>query len=55
MAKLGIEIHVVEALLNHQSGVISGIKAVYIKHNYNEEAKKAVEQYEIHLREIVSG
>lgn len=53
-AKIGTPIHVVEALLNHQSGVISGIKAVYIRHNYADESKKAVEQYEKYLQNIVA-
>lgn len=53
-AKIGTPIHVVESLLNHQSGVISGIKAVYIRHNYEAEAKIAVANYEKHLQNILA-
>ncbi len=54
MAKVGTPIHVVESLLNHQSGVISGIKAVYIRHNYHAEAKIAIANYEKHLQTILA-
>lgn len=48
-AKLGTPIHVVEALLAHRSGVISGVTAIYIKHRFLEEAREAQERYEAYL------
>jgi len=53
-ARIGTPIHVVEALLNHQSGTISGISAVYIRHNFMLEAEKALACYENELQSIVA-
>ena len=36
-AKIGTPIHVTEKLLNHVSGTISGVSAVYNRHSYTEE------------------
>ncbi|MFS4438621.1 tyrosine-type recombinase/integrase [Paracoccaceae bacterium GXU_MW_L88] len=49
-AQLGTPIHVVEALLNHVSGEISGLKAIYIRHNFLAEAKTAQLRYIDHLQ-----
>lgn len=54
-AQIGTPIHVVEALLNHQSGTISGIARIYIRHNFLAEAHTAQLAYEDHLRYIVSA
>ena len=35
MARLGVAPHVIEAFLNHQSGVISGIAATYNRYSYD--------------------
>ena len=42
LARLGIPIHVTEKLLNHVSGTISGVAAVYNRHSYWEEMREAV-------------
>jgi len=55
MAGLGIQQHVVEKLLDHRSGVISGVAAIYNLHQYEAEVKFAVEAWATHLSEIVSG
>jgi integrase len=39
LAKLGVPIHVTERLLNHVTGIISGIAAVYNRHSYWEEMR----------------
>jgi len=39
MAKLGAPIHVVEAILNHKSGTISGVAAIYNRHDYAAEKR----------------
>lgn len=48
-AKLGTPIHVTEKLLNHVSGTISGVAAVYNRHTYLEEMRAAVNAYDQHL------
>ena len=42
LARAGVPIHVTERLLNHVSGTISGVAAVYNRHDYWEEMRKAV-------------
>jgi len=45
-AKLGTPLHVTERLLNHTSGAVSGVAAVYNRHTYLPEMREAVEKYE---------
>lgn len=52
MAKLGIQQHVVEKLLDHRSGKISGIAAVYNRHEYRDEMRSAVDEWSVRLNEI---
>ena len=54
MGKLGVAPHVIEAVIAHKSGVISGIAAVYNRHKYEEEKRQALEQWNESLMEIVS-
>jgi integrase len=53
-AHLGTPIHVVESLLNHVSGSISGVARVYNRYDYLKEAKKAVVKYEEYLQTITA-
>ncbi|WP_223428141.1 site-specific integrase [Tateyamaria pelophila] len=50
-AKIGTPIHVTEKLLNHVSGTISGVAAVYNRHSYLEEMRLAVKAHD----EYISG
>jgi hypothetical protein len=43
MARLNIAPHVVDRILNHVSGTIRGVAAVYNRHAYLEERKAALE------------
>ncbi|WP_421704522.1 tyrosine-type recombinase/integrase [Aliiroseovarius sp.] len=52
-ARIGTPIHVTEKLLNHASGTISGVAAVYNRHSYLEEMEKAVEMFEAELNELL--
>lgn len=42
LARIGQPIHVVEAVLNHRSGAISGVAAVYIRHEFADEKRAAL-------------
>lgn len=53
LAMLGTPIHVTEKLLNHVSGTISGVAAVYNRHSYMEEMKYAVRQHDNFLEELI--
>ena len=54
LASLGISPHVIERLINHASGTISGIAAVYNRYTYLPEMRAAITAYEFHLREILA-
>jgi integrase len=43
MARLGIQIPVIEKILNHSSGTFRGIVGGYQRHSYSEEKRKALE------------
>jgi integrase len=45
MARLGIPPHVIEKVLNHRTGVISGVAAVYNRYGYAEEKRNALERW----------
>lgn len=53
-ARLGTPIHVVEAMLNHSSGTISGVAAIYIRYDYLKEMRKAAETYELFVADLMA-
>ena len=55
MAGLGIAPHVADKILNHQSGTISGVAAVYQRHQFLAERKAALEKWGAHVAQIVAG
>lgn len=54
MAGLGVAVHVVEAVLNHKSGKISGVAAIYNRHDYAREKREAITAW-ANLVEEISG
>ena len=52
-AKIGTPIHVTERLLNHVSGTVSGIAAVYNRHSYLPEMIDAQLQFEKYIQELL--
>ena len=55
MAKLNINLHVIEKVLNHSSGSFAGIVGVYQKHTFAEEKRKALETWGAFVSDLVSG
>jgi integrase len=53
LAKLGVPIHVTEKVLNHASGSISGVAAVYNRHSYAVEMRDALERWSCEVAKIV--
>ena len=53
MARLGAPIHITEKLLNHTSGAISGVAAIYNRHSYRDEMREAMSAYEDHLANLI--
>lgn len=46
MAKLKVEPHIIEALLNHITGKVSGVARVYNRYEYFDEKRDALERWE---------
>jgi integrase len=55
MANLGVQPHIVEALLNHQSGHKAGIAGIYNKSSYSREVKAALALWADHVQALASG
>jgi integrase len=55
LARLGIPVHVTEAVLNHRSGTISGVAAVYNRYDYRAEKASALQTWARHIDALVSG
>jgi integrase len=53
MARLRISPHVIEAVLNHRSGEISGVAAVYNRFGYLDEKRAALAAWERYVGELV--
>lgn len=53
-ARLGTPIHVIEKMLNHVSGTISGVAAVYNRYSYIDEMREACLKYENWLEQLIS-
>jgi integrase len=55
MAELGIQPHIIEAVLNHVSGHKAGVAGVYNRALYTAEKRKALELWGEHARTLVDG
>jgi integrase len=55
MAMLGVQPHVIEAVLNHRSGILSGVAAVYNRHAYAEEKRAALTLWAEQVDEIIGS
>jgi hypothetical protein len=53
MARLGVAPHVIEKVLNHLTGQISGVAAVYNRHGYQKEKVGALEIWSDHVAALV--
>jgi integrase len=54
MARLGVAPHVADKILNHQAGTISGVAAVYQRHEFLAERQEALKRWGTHVARIVS-
>ena len=54
MARLGVAPHVADKILNHQSGTISGVAAVYQRHEFMAERKEALELWASHMAGLIA-
>ena len=54
-AEIGTQIHVTERILNHRSGSISGVAAIYNRHSYLHEMRDAMDSYDHALRGLIGS
>jgi integrase len=55
MARLGINLPVIEKVLNHSSGSFAGIVGVYQRYNFSDEKKVALDTWGKFVEELVGG
>jgi integrase len=55
LARLGINLPVIEKVLNHSSGSFAGIVGVYQKHSFADAKRQALEAWGRHIDALVSG
>jgi len=55
MAMMGIQPHIIEAVLNHKTGIVSGVAAVYNRHAYLDEKREALERWADHVEKNVAA
>jgi integrase len=53
LAKQGTPIHVTEKILNHASGTLSGVAAIYNRYDYAQEMREALERWSETVRQLV--
>lgn len=55
MADIGIAPHIIEQILNHQSGHRAGVAGIYNRSSYVREVRAALALWEDHIRSLVGG
>jgi integrase len=55
MSALGIAPHIIESILNHRSGVISGVARIYNRHDFRAEKAHALATWAAHLDRLEHG
>jgi integrase len=53
MARLGVAPHVADKILNHQTGTISGVAAVYQRHEFVAERRAALDLWGAHVSQLL--
>ncbi|MGB3878237.1 MAG: tyrosine-type recombinase/integrase [Shinella zoogloeoides] len=55
MAILKVQPHIIEAVLNHKSGIVSGVAATYNRHAYLDEKREALEIWSRYVEKITEA
>jgi integrase len=55
MARLGVAPHVADKILNHQAGTISGVAAVYQRHEFLTERRAALDLWGAHIGQCLGS
>jgi len=54
LAQMGVAPHIVERLINHVTGTISGVAAIYNRHAYMDEMRAAIDAWEKRLSVVLA-
>jgi len=54
LAGLNVPIHVLEKILNHIAGAVSGVAAIYNRHAYRDEMRVAIDKWDVRLTELLA-
>lgn len=54
MAMMRIQPHIIEAVLNHKTGIVSGVAATYNRHAYLDEKREALELWATKVEEMTT-
>ncbi len=54
MARLGVDLHVIERVLNHKSGSFAGIVGVYQRHKFEPEMRAALNKWAAHVERLTA-
>jgi integrase len=55
MADIGVQPHIIEAVINHASGHKAGVAGIYNRSNYTREVKNALALWADHIHSVASG
>jgi hypothetical protein len=55
LADIGVQPHIIEQILNHQSGHKAGTAGVYIRSSYEREVRMALGLWEDRIRSLIGG
>jgi hypothetical protein len=55
LANIGVQPHIIEQILNHQSGHKRGVAGVYNRSPYEREVRDAMIRWSDHIRAVVEG
>jgi len=55
MARLGVNLPIIEKVLNHSSGSFGGIVGVYQRHDYADEKRHALERWGAYVADLAAG
>jgi integrase len=55
MADIGVQPHIIEAVLNHQSGHKAGIAGIYNRSSYTKDKAEALARWDRHVTSIIGG
>lgn len=55
MAMLKVDPHIIEAVLNHKSGIVSGVASIYNRHAYFDEKQEALQLWADRIMELTGS